>query len=813
MTGELRISFMLVRVPKTENTDGAERGLQAAATGAGPKWFQRTVASATVCGVNAALRVCLGLLLAAAGVVPAAEPTPVRVTVTDTVLRPKVPRIGFNVCQNPMDDRSTLLQNCLNVNPGLESGVLARRLFIASAGDARTFEEPAGGDAEYQKAVPESFWVGAEFHVLDGKAAGRKGRIAACAYGGRAKTVFTAEGDGPAFAAGDLIWLNQPRGKGRLNAGWGSGTDYSAHVAEDEQGPFHGGQTCLKLDAQTFKRDAWNMLHLWLPSFKRWGGGRSANREGNADRFMQEKTYRISFWAKGTPGGKGSVRFVASSEPGQAEPDDFTLTDTWHKHELIRKSRPMVNLLLVLSRGEQMYVDGFVISEDDGGEPLAILPRVADALADLKPGTLRLLGGARGESLDNWLAHPLERLRTVERSMTSSSGGPYRDPDQPNLPDSLNLCERAGASPWLVMGLAMTDEEWDHLLEYLAGPADSPYGAKRARHGQPESWLKTFDTVYLELGDEVWNKGKSPWNLDDAARYAAWAERVFSRVRASKYYSGKIRLVAGGNARDPKWNEAVLKGCQSLDVLSCPATIGGADAFGGKHVATATMQARLLAWPAAETRPQLAAAAQLAKGAGKSFALGGCEVVSREQSFLGPERSLLRSQTAAVAVLDELLLALAGGSEAVQFSRFAQGSDNATHVDAHKLALHPSALAIRLFNLHAGGMDLVSCSITLAPPDSLAPGVPALVAYAFKGQGRSSVLLLNRSPATAYQAALAWSAGSGKVRGYRIAAENPLANNLNEIQVKTEEFDADPASGIAVPAHSIVLVETKEERK
>ena len=102
----------------------------------------------------------------------------------------------------------------------------------------------------------------------------------------------------------------------------------------------------------------------------------------------------------------------------------------------------MVNLIIVLSGGGEMYLDNIVISEDDGGEPLAILPRMADALADLKPGTLRLLGGARGESLDNWLAHPLERLRTVDSS-PRGRGAAYRDPDQPNLPDSLNLCERA----------------------------------------------------------------------------------------------------------------------------------------------------------------------------------------------------------------------------------------------------------------------------------------------------------------------------------------------------------------------------------
>ena len=722
-----------------------------------------------------------------------------------------MPRIGFNVCENPIDDKSTLLQNCLNSNPGLEEGILYRRMFVAAAGDATSFEEPFAGDDAYQKIVPESFWAGADYRVLNGAAAGRRGRIVSCSYAGKAKTVFTVGDTGPAFAAGDLILVSQPDGKGRVAASYpANATEY---VAEGEHAPFHGGKTCIKLDAKTFKFDLWKIPYVWLPHFKRWGGGRTGDREGNADRFLQEKAYRISLWAKGTPGAKGSVRFVASSEPGAPEPDDFVLTDTWKKYELIRKSDPMVNIIVVLSGGDEMYFDNFVISEDDGGEPLAILPRVTDALADLKPGTLRLLGGARGESLDNWLAHPLERLRTVEYHPANRSTE-YRDPDQPNLPHSLVLCERTGATPWLVMGLAMTDEEWDHLLEYLAGPPDSPYGAKRVRNGQPESWLKTFDTIYLELGDEVWNANKSPWNLKDPALYAAWAERVFSRVRKSKYFStGKIRLVASGCAADPKWNEAVLKGCKSLDILNCPAALGVRQPAAGKPADLASMQLNLLACPVAQLLPQLTSAAQLAKAAGKTTAMGGCETVSAETSFLGQERSLLRSETAAVAILDGMLLALAGGSEAVQFSRFAQGSDNATHVDAHTMALHPAAEAIRLYNVHAAGLDLVSATVAPTPQNGSAPGVPALAAYAFKGRSGYRLFLLNRSVNTACRATVALPLGSGKVRCYQIASDDPLANNLNEIRVRTAEPAGDPASGVVVPAHGIVLVETGEGTK
>ena len=719
----------------------------------------------------------------------AAEPTPVKVTVADTVLQAKVPRIGFNVCQNPIDDRSTLLENCLNPNPGLEAGVICRRLLVVSAGDTRTFEVARDS---YQKFVPTNSWDGAEFRVLAGKAERRKGKVVSCSYEAL-NSRFTVADDGPAFAAGDLIWLNLPEMKSRISVSVNSKSQLTERVVENDHAPFHGGQTCVKLTMDKL----WKSPMLWLPSFKRHGGGRGGDREGNADRFLQEKTYRITLWAKGTPGTKASVRFVASSEPGLPMPDDFVLTNVWTKYELIRKSEPMVHICIVLSGGDEMYLDNFIISEDDGGAPCTILPRVVAALSDFKPGTLRLLGGARGESLDNWLAHPLERLRVVDQNQQTVD---IRDPDHPNLPDSLNLCEQVGASPWLVMGLAMTDAEWDNLLEYLAGPVASPYGAKRAKNGQPESWLKTFDKVYLELGDEVWNANKAPWNLTDPIRYAAWVERVFSRVKKSKYYSANIRLVASGHTRDTKWNEAVLKGCPSLDVLSCAAAIPAPASAN-----PAAMQTQLLAYPVAQTLPELTAMSKSVKTAGKALALGGCEVASEESGFLGPERSLLRSQSAAVAVLDELLQAVAGGCEAVEFSRFAQGADNATHVDAHAMALHPAAQAVRLFNLHVGGMDLVSS--TLAPGSS--PSASGIMAYAFKGKDSYCVMLLNRSLTTAYKAALALPAKCGKVRCYRIANNDPLANNLNELQVKTEEFDGDPAAGIVVPAHSIVLAETE----
>ncbi|MCW8129798.1 MAG: hypothetical protein KIS92_05535 [Planctomycetota bacterium] len=719
----------------------------------------------------------------------------VEVAVTGQTIRPKVPAIGFSLCQNPIDDRSTMLGNCLNSNPGLEAGILYRRVFLAGGGDANGFEEPAQHEENYRKSIPQEFWKGAEFRVLAGKAAGRRGKLAQASYADGRKTVYTAEGGGPAFAAGDLIWLSQEGALAQVHRSWSlTVSDRPDGVEQGDRAPWFGGRTCVKLGK--------DRPNIWLPTFDRWGGGRAGDRGGNSDRFLQEKTYRVTVWARGTPGAKCSVRFVASSEPGRPEPDDFAVTETWKKYELVRKSDPMVNLIIVASGGE-VWLDNFIVSEDDGGEPLAVLPRVAGALAEFKPGVLRILSGARGESLENWLAHPLERLRTVEKVAFNQAS--TRDPDPPNLPDALDLCERAGAAPWLTVGLAMTEEEWDGLLEYLAGPAESPFGARRARHGQPDPWIGKFETIYLELGDEVWNRRKAPWNVENAEHYAAAAERVFSRARKNKHFGPRIRLVANGCLADPKWNETVLKYVPSMDVLGCGAALEFAQPGGNANAAG--LLAQMLAGPA-RALPAWNAARQQAQSARKALALSGWETVSGEQGFLGQERSMLRGQASAVAALDGLLQALANGAEAAAFSRFAQGSNNATHVDAHAMALHPAGMALRLFNRHAGGKDLLAASVAPAA-DGPAPGVPALGAYAFKSGQGCGVFLLNRSPAQACAVRLKLPGSAKKATAYTLAAADPLANNLNDLQVDVKAAEIDLSGEVLVPAHGLVLVETK----
>lgn len=710
----------------------------------------------------------------------------IEVVVSDKVVQSKMPRIGLNVCSDPVSNRSTLLENCLNPMPGLEQGVVHRQILEATGGNGKTVR--IGSIEKGAQDLPDDLWNGATFEVVFGHAAGRKGRIVE-----RKNDTLILEEEGPAIEKGDVVRIEHGIClTARLTK---SGEVQDAQ--NGEHAPWHGGSTCLKIENKSGIKGE----NVKLRSFACWGSARQGGYfGGNADRIVQEKKYRITFWAKGTAGATGSIRFEGThAHVGDPMPDDFKLTQEWQKYELVRAGRSMNYIICHLEGGQEMYLDNFMISEDDGGTPMAILPRVMDALTDLHPGVLRLSGGTQGESLENWIAHPLERNQHVWLRACY-------DPLSPSLPDGLTMSERSGASPWLCMGMSMTDDEWDGLLEYLGGPPETPFGRKRRLAGRPLSWLNDFTQVYLELTYEPWSESDI-WSAKNAERYGKWVERIFNRIRNSKYYSPKIRLVATGNAAEPAWNKVVLEVCKSLDILTTSCLTVGENTVDAKDSRTPS-PAKLLSSPANEFLPKWTSFQKAVASAGKQPAMCSMETKSDEEGYLGPQRSLFRSLSGAVAAFDKMLICLASGCETVNFSEFAQGADNATHVDAHSMRLHSVAHAIKLFNTHVDGAALLETSIHksgAAQMDSL----PELATYAFKKDKRYKVILLNRSATNEYTVKLQLPAESKRLFCCKIAHGNPLANNLGEESVKVEEAVKDGTGTIRLPAHCILLVETE----
>ena len=128
----------------------------------------------------------------------------------------------------------------------------------------------------------------------------------------------------------------------------------------------------------------------------------------------------------------------------------------------------------------------------------AVRPEVLRALAAYRPGTLRIWSGQTnttwGTTLDAWLAAEGQGMRAWEPQR-----GPVAGP-RCGLPRRWPLPMPAGAAPWLIIHPSFDEAEWRRLAEYLAGPPDSRYGARRAASGQIRPWSEVFARIRGEYG-------------------------------------------------------------------------------------------------------------------------------------------------------------------------------------------------------------------------------------------------------------------------------------------------------------------------
>ncbi len=121
-----------------------------------------------------------------------------------------------------------------------------------------------------------------------------------------------------------------------------------------------------------------------------------------------------------------------------------------------------------------------------------------------------------------------------------------------------------------------------NFLEYLAGPADSPYGAIRAGEGYAEPLLQESRGLILEFGNEVW--GGTSHNAQigtDYAAYGEWCRQMARLIRSSGYYDPeKITLVYSGRRPVPTdsygLHESLLRGDSGeVDWLAVSGYLGG----------------------------------------------------------------------------------------------------------------------------------------------------------------------------------------------------------------------------------------------
>lgn len=175
---------------------------------------------------------------------------------------------------------------------------------------------------------------------------------------------------------------------------------------------------------------------------------------------------------------------------------------------------PKARLVIAASRPGTVWLDMVSLFPKNTwkGRPNGLRPELAEMLADLKPSFVRFPGGCWVEG--NVLADASRWKRTIgdlADRWTQWNLWQYHSTNGLGFHEYLQMCEDLGAEPLFVINCGMSHREnvpmdqmaeWvqDALdaIEYANGPADSRWGALRAKAGHPAP----FHLKYLEIGNE-----------------------------------------------------------------------------------------------------------------------------------------------------------------------------------------------------------------------------------------------------------------------------------------------------------------------
>ena len=481
--------------------------------------------------------------------------------VTSQVILPGVTRLGINLGEQNYYDSGQMTKNLLFRNPGFEGMSYRSILHCNLGGAARCIDTQQGF------AWPAGFWDGAAFEVLDGAAAGRRGKVLTSGPSGGGYGLGLDSGR-IAIGAGD--WLAAEKDfPGDPAAGWWPSLNGGARLEAERRdlSPATPGRQALRIEAE--------------------GPGQSAEIKSYFDTtegftFLRLRgRFRLSFRAKSVAGDRTLHLHIARIANGGERVylnQDQRLTASWADfHAEFEASEglagPIGPVEVVLSiSGGSLLLDDVDLEKTSGGQTgvdgvnrTAFRDEVVQTLKELRPGVLRQISGeGLGSTVDNLLAPPLARQRSGYSVWSS------RPEDIPvGIPEFLDLCQEVGAEPWIVAPAAMSTDEARKLAEYLSGGSATAGGALRIAGGRREPWSRAFQTIHIELGNETWNGIFKGETMDDAAAYGRRANQVFSALRsAAGADAGRFDLVVGAQAVWPARNVDLLAAAPQANTLA-----------------------------------------------------------------------------------------------------------------------------------------------------------------------------------------------------------------------------------------------------
>jgi alpha-L-arabinofuranosidase len=286
--------------------------------------------------------------------------------------------------------------------------------------------------------------------------------------------------------------------------------------------------------------------YKWFDWMKQFADAQ--RRPENGLNIEQDKTYRLSFYARIDPNFTGPITVSLESQDGAvlASQDVSCSGTTWRKYGAkLTAAASDHNARFVLSTRSTgtIWLDMVSLfpAETFSQRPNGLRADLMQMLVALHPAFVRFPGGSFGEGYR--LSEAFRWKETIgdlaQRPGQWNIWG-YRTTNGLGYFEYLQMCEDLKAEPLFVINCGMAEKDsvdagklgpWiqDALdaIDYANGPATSPWGALRVAAGHPSP----FNLKLMELGNE--NGMGYFWGGGSARQYADRYNPLYQKVKAA----------------------------------------------------------------------------------------------------------------------------------------------------------------------------------------------------------------------------------------------------------------------------------------
>ena len=590
--------------------------------------------------------------------------------------------------------------------------------------------------------------------------------------------------------------------------------------------PVEGGQTSMRLhtDQQEYV-------------------GIYQHRYGPQDQWMESldpgEPYRMEIWLRQENRSSNEVVLFMDEEYSQINTVLTGVNSSWtqYQFDFIAPTRPSPGSLpipqgLVFEGPGTLWVDNFRVYKTTE-TPFVYQQDKIDKLQEINPATVRLWGGVSNEQLgsnvDDWTNTEAVSLRQYNPNY----GAQYSDSFL-KLPTALPVVEQLNASPWLVVGPYYSEADWLSLIEYLAGPVETPFGDKRAAQGRTAPWTDAFPLIYIEYGNESWLPFFE-WQTT-AVEYGQFAEHFFSVVKNSPYYpqiANQLVFVLNGaldQSTTDDFGHVAIQHCPSAHLVDVAPYIGGWESeveFGEGAINDAGFQEYLL-FPSSRIKfhtDRHAQSRDTLASLGINYDLTTYEFGPGYQLPTGntPVHTVMeaygKSLAAGVATMDVMLDLQRNQFFSGNFFQFNGGTGYATHTAPDSgFRSHPAWLAVQLANEHATSPRVFSR--TLNAPTLFVAGedefpdvhIPVIDLHAYREGNDYVTIILSRSLDDEIPVTLHLPFNHAPSGMAHWLTGDPRANNTSQqsIEIQSEAFTPTMVGSthtFSMPPGSIYIIE------